>query len=465
MKFRRNLSTFFVINYLVLSVISIITIIIFFTVMILDSKDYLDDQWSSDIAQKIIRPDYKHIEADSVIQRGGWVEIVHNNRIVYVIGDKQDHNKNYDMMYFEPYLPGTSSPDPDYEIGMKAFKGTDGKEYIGIVKVPNFMAGEIADKMKNSAIKGAVISLLFFFICNTLYIFYSKRKVAKPLILIQHGIDQMTKHDYSVRLNFKAYKEAMQIQKAFNFLVEKLESIEEEKKLMEEQKYRLLRDISHDIKTPMTSILGFSKALVEKDLDEEKKRTYLEYIHSKSTRLNGLVDELFYLTKLNTIDVPLRLQIQDMGMFLENLIISYYGEIDEKQFELDIILPESPVYAEFDTKEMSRAVGNLISNALKYNPRGTELRISLHKIGTDLRLVIQDNGIGIEEKFLSSIFHEFARGDQTRGSDGGSGLGLAITKRIVDIHKGHISIYSTLNKGTTFSIILPLYNDNKGSKQ
>ncbi|MFJ8120004.1 sensor histidine kinase [Bacillus mycoides] len=151
----------------------------------------------------------------------------------------------------------------------------------------------------------------------------------------------------------------------------------------------------------------------------------------------------------------LQLQKEDFIEFIKEIIVIYYGEIEEREFKLNLELPNHPLYLNFDKQQMERAIGNIIVNAVKYNPNRTTLSIILKDEDERIIIEITDNGIGMSQEITNCIFQEFIRGDKARSSDGGSGLGLAISKRIIKLHEGNITVDSTLNKGTTFSIILP----------
>lgn len=225
--------------------------------------------------------------------------------------------------------------------------------------------------------------------------------------------------------------------------------------MAQDSKKRMIRDISHDLKTPITSILGYSKAMLDDVVtDENDKKTYLNYIYNKTKRINYLVDELFIFSKLDSPGYTLNLEKQDICEFLRELIALYYIDIEENNFLLDIDIPEESIYSMIDTKELERALGNIITNSIKYNKSGTKISIGLIKEVDNICIVIEDNGVGISEDVIEKIFDEFVRADESRKTDGGSGLGLAITKKIIKLHDGDIKIYSEVGTGTRFDIRL-----------
>ncbi|KAA0547193.1 HAMP domain-containing histidine kinase [Bacillus sp. BGMRC 2118] len=232
-----------------------------------------------------------------------------------------------------------------------------------------------------------------------------------------------------------------------------------EKEQLEESKKRMLADLSHDLKTPMTTILGYSKAIYEGHVEDEGKiKRYLQYIHDKSLRVNSLIDELFMFSKLDTPDLQITRIEKDICEFFREVIVEYYEEFAEKEMELDISVPSNKILYPFDQKLLYRALSNILENTIKYNPVQTTVYVSLKETADFIVLEIGDNGIGMNEELAHTVFDPFIRGDKNRKNDGGSGLGLSITKKITEKHKGKIRVDARPKKGkTNFIIELPRY--------
>jgi signal transduction histidine kinase len=202
---------------------------------------------------------------------------------------------------------------------------------------------------------------------------------------------------------------------------------------------------------------GYAKALnsgmVE---DEAKRKKYLQYICDKAESMTKLIDDLFEYAKLDSGKYRLIREKYDFAEFIRELIAANFIEISNKGFQLKLDIPESSVTYEFDRNKMQRAVLNILSNCLKYNPAGTTIGISVRKEDDGIVLIINDNGIGISQELKNKIFKEFVRGNAARQSDGGSGLGLTITKCIIEMHGGRIEITGGTGEGSTFLIYLPI---------
>ncbi|WP_238533138.1 sensor histidine kinase [Bacillus methanolicus] len=238
---------------------------------------------------------------------------------------------------------------------------------------------------------------------------------------------------------------------------EELEIKNQEKTLIEESKKRMLADISHDLKTPMTTIQGYSKALYEGIVDDqEQAKKYIKYIYDKSMRVTTLIDELFMFSKLDSPDYPINREEKDICEFYREVIVGYYDLFAEKEMQLSIDIPTDKILYPFDQKLLYRAISNILENTIKYNPEKTIVFIRLRKLKDYLTIEIGDNGIGIRDEIANNLFEPFVRGDKSRINDGGSGLGLAITKKIVELHLGKLYLDTKPIRGkTNFIIQLP----------
>jgi signal transduction histidine kinase len=235
-----------------------------------------------------------------------------------------------------------------------------------------------------------------------------------------------------------------------------IERTTEEKRQAEKSKQRLMVDLSHDLKTPITSIQGYAQALVEgRVTDPERQTKYLNYIYSKSVQVTKLIQHMLELLKLDSPDFILRVQRLELGDQLREIIADTYGEIEQKEFQLQLQVPEEEVYAHFDPELFASIINNLISNALAYNPVGTRIRVTVIPEGADIRIEIADNGVGIPQELWSTIFDPFVRGDEARTASGGTGLGLSIAKKNVEKMGGSLVLESREEEPTVFIIRIP----------
>lgn len=215
--------------------------------------------------------------------------------------------------------------------------------------------------------------------------------------------------------------------------------------------------ICHDLKTPMTSVQGFAAALRDGKIRPEEQDEIFHIIYSKSCYMNELVESLFAYSKLDTDDYQLSRKKLDMCSLVRNLVAMNYNEFDERDMELQLDIPDDPLFCYADEKEMKRSISNLIINTYKHNPNGTKALIQVYCHKKDAYVVVADSGDPIPPEQERFIFEPFMCGDEARTSGNGSGLGLAISQIIVRKHGGDLYISKDIDGCTKgFVIKLPV---------
>ncbi|MEG1288590.1 MAG: HAMP domain-containing sensor histidine kinase, partial [Bacilli bacterium] len=304
------------------------------------------------------------------------------------------------------------------------------------------------------------IIIVFILVYILILIAFSKlltSKVKKPLDKLNNGLQSIATKTNVEPIYFKGDKEFVQICDSFNTMVSRLNKYEVENKKLQEEKKKMIADISHDLKTPITTIQGYSKALCDNIISEDKKESYLKLIYNKSEELNELINFFHEYTVIERSDYKLKKEKININEFLRKFFADKYDQIEEKQFILEINIPENKCFVDIDTFQFKRALNNLINNSIKYNPINTIISISVSESDNNSIIEIRDDGVGIPKSLQESVFEPLVTGDDSRGSKHGSGLGLAITKCIIEKHKGHICLICDKkeNWSTIFRINLP----------
>ncbi len=228
-------------------------------------------------------------------------------------------------------------------------------------------------------------------------------------------------------------------------VMEEANRMEEHKKemrlLYEKKRNLMLSDIAHDLKTPITTISGYAKALNDGMVqDEEKKKEYLATIESKSERMNELITLLFEYVKLDSAYFSLNIETENIAELLRKNAAFLYSDIEEKGMYLEMNVPEEPCMVPVDTLQFSRAITNLMTNAIKHNASGTHIGLELVQNKNHIDIRISDNGELIPQFLSEHIFEPFAMGDASRKSQTGSGLGLSIAEKIVQMHGWELTL-------------------------
>ena len=243
-----------------------------------------------------------------------------------------------------------------------------------------------------------------------------------------------------------------------NGVIAVIQDITEHVKLDNMQK-ELVADVSHELKTPITSIMGYADTLLEGEYDKETEKKFLNVIATEARRMAKLVTDLLTLSRYDNNKKNVQKESFDLGDLVKKCQDKLAIEIKKKNHKVNCFVTADvpPVYA--DKYDIERVVLNILTNSIKYTPDGGEIKIYVGFVYNDAYIKIFDNGIGIPEEDLSRIFERFYRVDKARTREmGGTGLGLSIAKEILDKNGGSIDIKSVVGQGTEVVIRIPTKN-------
>ncbi|MDW8801803.1 HAMP domain-containing sensor histidine kinase [Clostridium sp. A1-XYC3] len=294
-----------------------------------------------------------------------------------------------------------------------------------------------------------------------LYIYWRlEKRIIKPIESLKTGVGQIAKGNYQIRIKKEVYNEIGILIDEFNEMVEKLEQGEKLKKEYEENRKTLIANISHDLKTPITSINGYVEAILDGVADSpDTINRYLKTIHSNIDYINRLIDDLFLFSKLDMQKVDFKFERVKIKPFMQDIVEEFTFVLGEKNINFSFIdRIEKELEVNIDGKRIYQTIRNIIGNAVKYgHEENLAISIELEDEADLVRINISDNGPGIAEDKLPFVFDRFYRIDTERTKDlMSTGLGLAIAKEMVEAHGGRISVWSSLSKGSTFRVELPV---------
>ena len=288
---------------------------------------------------------------------------------------------------------------------------------------------------------------------NIPFLQFLMKHVDKPVQKIVEALNRLADGKYDEQINFESQNEFDEIKDAFNSMAEKLEAADKIKQNAENERVLLFANMAHDLKTPITSIIGFSKALSDGIIeDEEKKSEYLATINSKALKMNDLIDRLFEYVKLESADNILHKEDCDVAEVLRNCIADVYTEYEDKKIRLDIKIPEDAVIKCVDKIELSRVYTNLLNNILKHNSPQIKVLVKMNESGS---VLIADSGEPVPLEVQDSLFVPFVSGDKSRQSKNGSGLGLALAYKIMKKHGGDLRLIKNV-EGYTKGFLVEL---------
>jgi signal transduction histidine kinase len=222
----------------------------------------------------------------------------------------------------------------------------------------------------------------------------------------------------------------------------------------EETNRQLMTSLSHDVRTPLTTLIGYLDAAHKGLVTGKDRDGYIETARRKAHDLKEYIDVLFDWFKLNSNEFALEIQSVEAAELTRNILIDWIPIFEDKQVDYDINIPEQPVRVRFDTDSYMRIINNLIQNVIAHS-HGDKIRIVLSKQGNHMELLLADNGVGIEKEDLKHIFERLYKCDKGR-SEKGSGLGLSIVHQLTEKMGGSITVESVPGKGTEFRLLFPL---------
>lgn len=290
------------------------------------------------------------------------------------------------------------------------------------------------------------------------------RSITNPLKKIAGVARAISRGEFSQRIEADSADELGELASAMNVMSQEIsrlvEGLTEEKNKLRrvmEERQKMLSDISHDLRTPVTSIKGFAEALTDVINTEDDRRRAIGIIRDEAERLSRLVEDLFFLVRLESGELPFPMSRSDLAKVVRDTVARMEPVARERQVVISVDTPTSPVAATICEDRLVEALCNLIDNAAKYSPPGGEVQVSLSVSDGNAHISVSDQGPGIPPEDLPHIFERFYRGDKSRsGRKPGAGLGLSIARFIVEKHGGTLDVESRVGHGSTFTITLPL---------
>jgi len=282
--------------------------------------------------------------------------------------------------------------------------------------------------------------------------------MTQSLSQLQRGAHKIAAGDFSARVYVTEVDELSDVAEAFNMMVDELERSFARQREMEQARRDLIAAVSHDLRTPLTSIRAMIEALADGVVtDQVTIQRYYATIRSQVESLSSLINDLFELSQLETGQIQLRLEPVNLNDLLSDVIETMRAQAQVKNLALSGIFSEDLPIINVEFSKIQRVLSNLVQNAIRHTaPKGT-ISLATKIVPDGVQVDVADTGDGILPDDLPRVFDQFFRGEKSRSREtGGSGLGLAIAKRIIEAHHGRIWVESRVGQGTRFSFVLPI---------
>ncbi|MBM7585923.1 signal transduction histidine kinase [Bacillus pakistanensis] len=281
-------------------------------------------------------------------------------------------------------------------------------------------------------------------ILGIIYFLLSKI-LTRPLIKMKEATEKLSKGDFAVKLPELGKDELGELSQSIQMLSNDLEMIKKDR-------VEFLASISHELRTPLTYIQGYTNVALREDIKNTERKAYLEIIQEESKTIVTLIENLFELAKIDENNFSISKEPIMICPFLKKMIVKVTPAFKSKNIDI-LFICKNELLINADPLRLEQIIMNLLDNALKYSHPNTSTEISVKELEEEVRISIQDQGIGIPEKEIPHLFNRLYRVEKSRSRElGGSGLGLSIVKELMDAHGGSVSITSKENQGTCVEI-------------
>lgn len=386
--------------------------------------------------------------------------------------DKVIYNGNESSLLEDGSLPDHGENDWNYNSAVYM----DGKEQV-LIKQVDFLfsdggegsafivtnAYELMPEMKRLALD-VFISMLLILLCTAaMLIIWIYGGIIRPLKKLEAATVNIQQGNLDFTIEGEGNDEISELCLSFEEMRKRLKESAEQQMASERESKELISNIAHDLKTPITTVKGYSEGLLDGVADTpEKREKYLRTINNKANEMDALLNELTLYSQIDTNRIPYNFTklnvadyfndcVEELGMDLEakNIGLTYFNYVDN-----DVLIIADP-------EQLRRVVNNIIGNSAKYmNQKRGQINIRIKDVGDFIQVEIEDNGKGIASKDLPYVFERFFRGDASRNSaTGGSGIGLSIVKKIVEDHGGKIWATSKESVGTVMYFVIRKYQE------
>lgn len=324
---------------------------------------------------------------------------------------------------------------------------TYGNEHIGniFVCIPS---GE--SNLRSVIVKTIILASLWVMLAALIAVYFITEMITKPLNDMRNAVKNFASGDYTVRIPVKGSIEIAELASAFNGMAESIEA-------SEKMRNTFMANVSHDLRTPMTTIAGFIDSILSGAIPPEKQEYYLNVIATEVRRLSRLVSQLLDISRLQAGDRKFNMQPFDVCEMARQIIISFEQKIDAKRLDVSFECDSDNMFATADRDAIYQILYNICDNAVKFSYEGGKLTLSISKEPDGEKLVVSvyNEGQGISAEDLPYVFERFYKGDKSRGLDKtGVGLGMFIAKTIIDAHHQTISVDSEYGKYCRFRFTL-----------
>lgn len=302
-------------------------------------------------------------------------------------------------------------------------------------------------------INGYLLVAFVFALVIVLYLVLKLHRIREQICFIKDAIEDLKAGNLNRRVLTQENDITKQICYDINQIAINSQSQLIKQKQSEQTYKRLMTSLSHDVKTPLASLVGYLEAIENRIVTGEEKDEYIHVAFEKAQHLKYFVENLFQWVKLDSGEQTFYFEKYDLNELSRNIIADWVSTLENEHFDYEIDIPEIEYLVLIDVNAYTRILNNLLQNVINHS-EGNKMTFQICENHNKVQITVEDNGKGISSDNLQHIFERMYQCDRSRATKG-NGLGLAIAKELVTVHKGTITAYSTPNIGTKFIISLP----------
>ncbi|HWO75995.1 MAG TPA: HAMP domain-containing sensor histidine kinase [Bacillus sp. (in: firmicutes)] len=296
-----------------------------------------------------------------------------------------------------------------------------------------------------------ILASIFSITCTGLFTYYLTKRITAPLREMNQAALRIAKGHFDQRVQIKTRDELGELGETFNFMAQELSNLEQMRK-------DFIANVSHDLRSPLTSIHGYVSAFLDNTIPDDRKNDYFIIMKEQTERLNKLVNDLLDMAQMESGQFQIRPVTFNLSELIRQVVARMEPEFVNKKINVDLLFEEAEDINVFaDPDRIDQVMVNLIQNALQFSPYDSSIKVLLKKEEQAV-ISIRDFGPGIKQEDIQSIWDRFYKADKSRSKKVGIGLGLSIVKHILDLHQTDIQVESEVGRGTTFTFKLSIAN-------
>lgn len=311
------------------------------------------------------------------------------------------------------------------------------------------------DSFTNQILNISYITLVILFLLSLIILIFFTNLVYRPLRKITKATEEYAAGNLHYQFQVDSADEIGYLAASLSYMASELARGEDDQK-------KLVANVSHDFRSPLTSIKGYSEAMLDGTIPPEMHEKYLTIVQNESDRLIKLTNSLLTLNNLNTDGMILDKTDFDVNEIIRKTAATFEGACRQKKISLQLLLTGETLYANADVTKIQQVLYNLLDNAIKFSHKDSVIKIESIEKHNKILISVKDQGIGIPKESIRQIWDRFYKTDLSRGKDKkGTGLGLSITREIIRAHGENINVISTEGEGSEFIFTLPLSDKNE----